>query len=252
MFKDIENLKIESIHKGTSKIYGVVSSRKTSAFILRTSGSMHYDFYDYAIDVPCGSIIFLPEGSNYEYKAKDDILCGYVYINLSGDFSDVAPFSYSLERFQEIDEIINNMADLWKFGGQAEHYRCYSLLYSLLAYMETLENQAYTDKNKLNIISPALSYLKEHIYDCDLKTDILPKLCGISGTYFRKIFQANYTVSPQKYILGKRLSHAKSVIDSGNFDTVSEVAASVGYNDPLYFSRAFKKKYGMSPSQYAK
>ena len=90
------------------------------------------------------------------------------------------------------------------------------------------------------------------IYDCDLKAEILPQLCGISGTYFRKIFQANYSVTPQKYILSKRLAHAKNIIDNGDYDTISEIAASVGYSDPLYFSRAFKKKYGISPSQYSK
>ena len=33
----------------------------------------------------------------------------------------------------------------------------------------------------------------------------------------------------------------KSIIDGGYFDTITEVASSVGYSDPLYFSRAFKK-----------
>ena len=252
MFKDIENLKIENIYKGSSAKQGTITSRKIATLVFRVSGNRLYDFYDRTFELNPGDIIFLPQGSSYEYKSQSDFPCGYVSINISADFLGSQPFAYSLEGFQEIDEIANNMADLWKFGGQAEHYRCYSLLYSLLAYMESLENQAYTDKNKLNIIAPALSYLKEHIYDCDLKTDILSELCGISGTYFRKIFQANYTVSPQKYILGKRLSHAKSIFDSGDFDTVSEVAFSVGYSDPLYFSRAFKKKYGISPSQYAK
>lgn len=252
MFKNIENLKIENIFKGTSAKQGTVPFRKVATLVLRVSGTRIYNFYDRTFELNPGDIIFLPQGSSYKYESKGDTPCGYVSINISADFLGSEPFSYSLEGFQEIDEIINNMNDLWKFGGQAEHYRCYSLLYSLLGYMETLENQAYMDKNKLNIISPAISYLKENIYDCNLKTDILPKLCGISGTYFRKIFQANYTVSPQKYILGKRLSHAKSIIDSGDFDTISELAASVGYSDPLYFSRAFKKKYGISPSQYAK
>ena len=74
-------------------------------------------------------------------------------------------------------------------------------------------------------------------------------MCGISGAYFRKIFFSNFGTNPKDYISKKRLSHAKAILDSGNYYTISEVAASVGYSDPLYFSRAFRKKYGISPSE---
>ena len=79
--------------------------------------------------------------------------------------------------------------------------------------------------------------------------DTLHTLCGISDTYFRKIFIARFGTSPQKYIVNKRISQAKSMLEAGDFDTISEISASVGYNDPLHFSRAFKKKYGVAPSK---
>ena len=106
------------------------------------------------------------------------------------------------------------------------------------------------NKKKLSIISPAISYLRAHVYDCDLKTETLYNICGISGTYFRKLFEARYSVSPQKYILNKRQSHAKAIIDNGDYGSIAEVSLSVGYSDPLYFSRAFKKKYHITPTAY--
>lgn len=162
------------------------------------------------------------------------------------------PFVCTSEGFQNIEEFTGNLTDLWKFGGRYEHYKCYSFFYELLSHIENLKNRTYADKKKSDIISPAVSYLKSHIYDCNLKTDILSELCGISGAYFRKIFQANYGTNPQNYILSMRLSHAKTIIENGDYSSISEIAASVGYNDPLYFSRAFKKLYGVSPSQYSK
>lgn len=252
MFENIENLKIENIHKGNSKSFGSIISRKSNSFILRTSGCVRYTFPDYTIDVHPGEIIFLPKGSTYNYSAITDFPCGYICISFQADLTEAKPSSYSFNGFQEADEFINNLTDLWKVGGQSEHYKCYSIFYNLLVHIENLKNLTYIDKNKFHIISPAVSYLRKHIYDCDLKTETLHQLCGISGTYFRKIFYSKYAISPQKYILGKRLSHAKTIIDSGDFDSISEIAISVGYNDPLYFSRAFKKKYGVSPSQYAK
>lgn len=252
MFENIENLKIIEIHKGFSKKDVVVESRKNTSFVLRTSGHVRYTFEDNVIDVNPGEIIFMPEGSKYNFEIVGNEAAGYIYIKIEGDIRGIKPFKHPMENFEDAEEFINNLVDLWKFGGKAEQYRCYSVFYNLLSYIENLENMNYVDKKKTEVIKPAVLYLKKHIYDCDLNIESLPKMCGISGAYFRKIFALNFGTNPHKYILRKRLSHAKSIIGSGDFDTISEVALAVGYNDPLYFSRAFKKKYGVSPLQYAK
>lgn len=252
MFTDIENLKIENIHKGTARKKSSVISRESNSFILRTSGCVRYAFSDYSIDVHPGEIAFLPKGSTYTFQSLVDTPCEYIAIKFDADLTNAKPSSYPFEDFKDAEEFINNITDLWKFGNKADHFKCYSIFYNLLSYIENLENLSYIDKKKFIVISPAISYLKKHIYDCDLKIETLYEICGISGTYFRKIFQANYNMSPQKYILGKRLSHAKAIIENKEFDTISEVALSIGYDDPLYFSRIFKKTYGISPSQYLK
>ena len=94
-----------------------------------------------------------------------------------------------------------------------------------------------------------MEYLKLHLYDSELKIDRLHRLCGISDTYFRKIFASQFRMSPQEYVLTKRISQAKSIIENGDFDTIRGVAEAVGYTDPLYFSKTFKKMQGVSPSK---
>jgi len=68
----------------------------------------------------------------------------------------------------------------------------------------------------------------------------------------KDLFLKEFGVNPSQYITEKRLSQAKSLIDNGDFDSISEIALSVGYSDPLYFSRQFKKKYGISPLNMSK
>jgi len=252
MFKDIENLKIEDIQKGVSYNQSHIKDRKSSSFVLRTKGVKKYDFAGQIIDVNEGEIILLPKGSSYTTYSLSDETTEFLSIRFNADLKDAKPCKFPLDNFSDLDELVNVLPDLWRFGGKSEHYRCYSVFYNLLSYLEFLENQSYMDKNKLSIIEPAVSYLKKHIYDSNLKTDGLCDMCSISGVYFRKIFSANFGMSPQKYILSKRLSHAKTIIDTGDYGSISEVASLVGYNDPLYFSRAFKKKYGLSPTEYAK
>ena len=59
-------------------------------------------------------------------------------------------------------------------------------------------------------------------------------------------------MSPKEYVVTQRISHARFIIESGDFDSIAEVAELVGYNDPLYFSKAFKKIYGFSPTSTSK
>ncbi len=59
-------------------------------------------------------------------------------------------------------------------------------------------------------------------------------------------------MTPQEYVAKGRISHAKSIIESGDFESIKEVSELVGYNAPLYFSKAFRKIYGISPSMVNK
>lgn len=248
MFNNIENLKIVSSFHRESKTHDKIENRKTHTFIISSAGPVIYDFDDKIISLNQGEMIFLPKGISYKCKTLSDKPIIYTSINFLGDLINPEPFWYSLENFYEADYISNHFSDLWNLGTPAEKYKCISLFYSLLSHISAIENSSYPQKRKFGIIEPAVSYLKEHIYDCSLKTDHLHRLCGISNTYFRQIFIARFGTTPQKYIISTRLSHAKSIVDSGDFNTIGEVALSVGFNDPLYFGKVFKKVYGISPS----
>lgn len=252
MFENIENLKIISCLSKSSNSFGKVISRSSNTFNIRVSGSVLYDFYDRQITVNVGEMIFIPKGSRYTHKIVSEGESLFISINFEGDFKDATPKLYSIKDFVDGDYICSHLADLWKFGSSADRYKCTSLFYNLLAFVSETEHLEYKSKSKFSVINPALDYLKIHLYDPSLKVDKLSVLCGISDTYFRKIFISRFKTNPQNYITSKRLSHAKSILDSGDFDTVTEVALSVGYSDPLYFGKVFKKFYGVSPGNMNK
>lgn len=247
MFENIENLKILSSFHKISNPYGKTKARKTNAFLIRVQGAVQYDFPDKTFVAHEGEMVFLPKGCQYEYHkiSEEDAVC--TIINMEGDFGEAQPTCYSIQDFYDAEYIKYHFADLWKFGNHAQKYQCYALLYNLISYVSNIETQQYQDKKKFAVIRPAVDYLRRHLYDCDLKIDELHKLCGVSNTYFRKIFISRFGTSPKNYIIGKRVSYAKSIIDSGEFSTVKELALNVGYKDPLYFGKVFKQHYGVSP-----
>ena len=52
-----------------------------------------------------------------------------------------------------------------------------------------------------------------------------------------------------QYILSLRMANAQSLLESTQYN-ITEVAAAVGYDDPLYFSRLFRRHTGFSPTKY--
>lgn len=72
----------------------------------------------------------------------------------------------------------------------------------------------------------------------------------ISRSWMYREFQKYVGVSPVQYLIQFRLQQACMLLENTDL-SVKAVSFSVGFEDPLYFSRAFKKAYGVSPKQYA-
>jgi transcriptional regulator GlxA family with amidase domain len=73
----------------------------------------------------------------------------------------------------------------------------------------------------------------------------------MSTSWFGKSFAAAAGMSPKQYILDLRIRNAQILLETTD-GTVSEIARIVGYDNPMYFSRLFRKAKGLSPLNYRK
>ena len=96
----------------------------------------------------------------------------------------------------------------------------------------------------------ALDYLHSHFRE-EVSVPDLAKLEQVSTTTFRTMFQSHTGVSPNTYLIALRMEEACRMLKQTDFP-ISDVALEVGYADPYYFSRIFKKKIGFSPLKYRK
>ena len=154
----MENLKIHSVLKSASKNKRVSVQRDINIFIFRISGAVRYTFENKSFDVTQNEAIFIPKGENYIFSKLTDNRCEYVSIRFDANLENPIPFTFSFEEFDQHEELLNNMEELWKFGGKSEHYKCYSIFYNLLSYVETRRNISYQDKKKMKIISPGIKF----------------------------------------------------------------------------------------------
>ena len=74
---------------------------------------------------------------------------------------------------------------------------------------------------------------------------------GMSVSWFIRSFKQYTHTTPMQYLVSRRITNAQMLLETTNYN-ITEIGQLVGYDNPLYFSRIFRKQKGMSPSEYRK
>ena len=104
---------------------------------------------------------------------------------------------------------------------------------------------------KNDILYPAIKYLENNISNSELNNSLLASKANISEIYFRKLFIEKMGITPKQYILDVRMQKAKRLLTESEY-SISAIAEECGFSSVYSFSRAFKEKIALSPTEYAK
>lgn len=224
--------------------------RPTFGISLKLSGETVYHRGSDSLSFPAGSVLFLPQGSQYECLVTEPgeavTICfsclnpeslpnTLMLLDTSGN-----PALRSL--FREIEQC-------WTFKKTGYYPKCLSLLYAIFAALAQSDPQKALPRTAKKNINNAILYLEANYADPSLNIDKLAAKVKLSSSHFCKLFTDIYGISPGRYLQLIRISKAKDFLTTGDF-TVSEIAELTGFSSVYYFSKAFKKETGISPSQY--
>lgn len=137
-------------------------------------------------------------------------------------------FSNDLRRNAELRLLLANLIDDYEYRHKIRTTE--SIYYGNNIYLEQ-----------------SIDYIKRYAAQGINVTDIAKQI-GLSRAYLNQVFQKELGISVQKFLIDYRLHKAANYLV--NNASVKEAAAMVGYDDALAFSKAFKKKFGVSPSNY--
>jgi two-component system response regulator YesN len=99
-----------------------------------------------------------------------------------------------------------------------------------------------------NVMNEAKKYIEKH-YAENLTLEDLASYMEISPHYFSKLFKGKFQITFIDYLTDIRVGKAKKDLLGSN-KSLKEISIDIGYKDPNYFSRVFKKKTGKSPTEY--
>ena len=153
------------------------------------------------------------------------------------------------------DELLKTVSDREliekQFYLQTQHCQ------TLTEYLQTLKNIISKDLHKLRMVtqdkyaqpvSQAIQYIEKH-YSNPLRLEDVAQSMNLNAVYLSSLFKKETNINFLEYVHNFRLNKAKILLKDNTLN-ISEVGNAVGYNDTRHFSKLFKKKYGVTPSDY--
>ena len=104
--------------------------------------------------------------------------------------------------------------------------------------------------NENEIVQRAQRYISEHIRE-KLSVPLVARNIDISPSYLTALFHKHLQIAPGEYIRRIKLQESKQMIREASMN-FTEIASALQYSTVHHFSRQFKEKFGITPSEYAK
>jgi two-component system response regulator YesN len=179
---------------------------------------------------------YIVKNYNDEREIKKYILRFYLALtrNLAYKLPDIQIFEY-----ESIEKQINDLKDI----------------NSIKKYMHRIIEEtisvlhSHDDSKESKAIKIAKQYIRDN-YMKEISLNDIADYVNLSPYYFSRLFKKSEKINFKEYLIKVRMEEAKKLLSDWTV-SIKEVASLVGYTDPNYFSRAFKKYTGMSASDYA-
>ncbi len=217
-------------------------------------------------EIKKGDIVVMNKGQMHGHKQSDCVLFyfGIDDFQLEGADEGIVPVSSPVitptKYADEIYECCRQIAQTQErkeFGWEVLS-NVLSTEFFIWLLKEIDQSEAVDDTNTLQLVSfekgvvvhTITEYFKAHYME-HISVDEIASSAYMSATYVTRIFKEVTGDTPINYLIGIRLEKAAELLREGKMH-IQEISKAVGYEDPYYFSKLFKKRYLASPTEYRK
>ncbi len=202
--------------------------------------------------------IFGPNQWHMHY-ADIGVAPGYVTITFDLEGVDITPL---LNRtFVAPQQVVNLIKQMLREQERMDDYSNDMIIAQLSQLLLTLLREAQTPTgtklqtanavhSENEIIRQAQQFISAHIRE-KLSVPLVARQVDVSPSYLTTLFHKNLQISPGEYIRRSKLQESKQMIRENDLN-FTEIAAALQYSTVHHFSRQFKEKFGITPTEYAK
>ena len=200
-------------------------------------------------------------GPNQWHMQYADIGMAPRYVTISFDASGVdlesllnRKFVASQQAAKLLQLMLREQDRMDEYSGDMILSQLSQLLLTLLRQTEETAEVRLQTSNAIHseneIIRRAQMYVSTHIRE-KMTVPLLARQVDVSPSYLTALFHKNLQISPGEYIRRIKLQESKQMIRENNLN-FTEIAAELQYSTVHHFSRQFKEKFGITPTEYAK
>lgn len=213
-----------------------------------------------------GMIVYFPYQSQVSLRmSSEDPLCFYSvhydYALVNWDGTSITcqtpaeknlPFPNGMKLLDASHFIfqMKAMLDVWREKNVDYEWKCKLAFLNILHDVQAVQADQYEDHVAQRSVQKCMEYIKHH-YDKPIEREELARIASLSASYFSTIFKKVTGYTPTQYITKVRIDNAKHYLQTSDM-TISEVARTVGFQDPLYFGKVFASHTGLPPREYRK
>ena len=202
--------------------------------------------------------VFGPNQWHMHY-ADIGVAPGYVTISFDMEGVDIEPllnrkFAAPQQAVHLIQQMLREQERMDAYSNDMIIAQLSQLLLTLLREAEAPSGAKLKTANAVHseneIIRQAQQYISEHLRE-KLSVPLVARQVDVSPSYLTALFHKNLQISPGEYIRRSKLQESKQMIRENNLN-FTEIAAALQYSTVHHFSRQFKEKFGITPTEYAK
>lgn len=212
-----------------------------------TQGSAKFIFDDLELTYRAGDVIVIPPDTPHAHILSEG--AGSVCLNITNaTLAFRYPAVFQDDGNQSLLHLFRDAHYL--FHSDAEYRAALLPAYGQLLSQHVNSRRASSPRSLL--VEEIAQNIVQNYTNPNYELDELLKSAPYCYDYLCRLFRQELNTTPHKYLANLRLQAAADILRAGSSGSVTEIARMCGYHDPLYFSRMFKKKYGVSPREYAK
>ena len=221
-------------------------------------GSAQLTTNHYSGTVGKGDLLLLPEGETHSYRACKRQPWTIYWMHFGGIHTEqlLKELDYCSERpvtqlglLPSLTSDFKRLLSLRKSGYQHSVFHYASALVRQILHFLALEIRSSHTANRHNFNLDALhSLMLENLHQ-ELDLDTLAASVNLSRHHFASKYKHLTGTSPIQHFIHLKMERACYLMDTSPA-SIKAVAGQLGFKDPLYFSRQFRKVIGLSPSEY--
>ena len=202
---------------------------------------------------PGDFVIYSPNQWHMQYADTDvSPRCLRVFFEMSGSLKPLQDRKFTASGFVEqlFAQLLQEQKRRSKYADEMILALLNQLIVLMMRQVEALPPVDYRMKGEYRIIRQMQVYVSTHIWE-DLSVPFVARQVNMSPSYLTALFHKHLDIAPAEYIRRVKLQESKQMIRENKLN-FTEIAAELQYSTVHHFSRQFKEKFGMTPTEYAK